>query len=226
VRLPTVNDVLRAGTEQVEALAALPRSIVVFNRALANFAETVAVLDQLVRRLDRLTGPLEGPLTALAPRLEALVPLLDEDVIHSLPTVLDSVERNAVPALELMGTTREQLASVAASIERLLAGMEEGFARLQDLPGAFLVSRLRGSGRTTRAASGTAPTREAGPLREAGPGGGTAPVSEPTPPSGPAPRSDPGLPVGPPASGGAATPAAPPPSRTSGTTEEHRSWRA
>ena len=66
-------------------------------------------------------GATRGSVTALAPRLDALVPLLDEEVTHSLPALLDSVERNALPALELMGHTRTQLASVAASSERVAA---------------------------------------------------------------------------------------------------------
>ena len=79
------------------------------------------MLDQLVRRLDRVTEPLEAPLTALAPRLDALVPLLDEEVTHSLPALLDSVERNALPALESWATPGPSWRRVAASSERVAA---------------------------------------------------------------------------------------------------------
>lgn len=144
MRIPTVGDVVRLGTEQVEALAALPGSITLLNRSLTSFAQTVARLDKLVQRLDRLTEPLEEPLAALAPRLEALVPLLDEELMKTLPAVLDSVNRNAVPALEVIGQTQAQVASIAASVERLMQVMDDGFARLQDLPGVGLVTRLRG----------------------------------------------------------------------------------
>jgi hypothetical protein len=221
----------------MEALVALPRSVVVLNRSLTNLAETVAVLDLLVRRLDRLTEPLEEPLTALAPRLEALVPLLDEQVIQSLPAVLNSIERNAVPALELMGHTREQLASIAASVERLLSVMEEGFARFQELPGAFLVSRLRGSG---RAATTTSPMEEAAPApaasvrkradRASGPRTPTTAPPAPaapgpvTVPGDPTPAFAPGTPTEPP--GPASRPRTSRPSRASPPTEEHRSWQA
>jgi ABC-type transporter Mla subunit MlaD len=143
VKIPTVGDVLRFGTEQIEALAALPDSIALLNRSLASFAATVTRLDTLVQRLDRLTEPLEEPLTALAPRLNALVPLLDEEVLASLPSVLDAVNRNAVPALEVIGQTQAQVASIAASVERLMHVMDDTFARLQELPGMNLVNRLR-----------------------------------------------------------------------------------
>jgi len=144
VRIPTVGDLVRFGSEQVEALAALPDSIVLLNRSLTSFAQTVSRLDKLVQRLDRLTEPLEGPLTQLAPRLEALVPLLDEELMSSLPGVLDSVRRNAVPALEVIGQTQAQVASIASSVERLMQMMDEAFSRLQELPGVGLVNRLRG----------------------------------------------------------------------------------
>lgn len=144
MRIPTPGDLIRFGTEQVEVLAALPDSIALLNRSLTNFAQTVSRLDKLVKRLDRLTEPLEEPLTQLAPRLQALVPLLDEELMGGLPVVLDSVKRNAVPALELIGQTQAQVASIATSVERLMQMMDEAFARISDLPGAALVSRLRG----------------------------------------------------------------------------------
>ena len=131
------------GTEQVEALAALPDSLALLNRSLTSFAATVGRLDTLVQRLDRLTEPLEEPLAALAPRLDALVPLLDEEVLANLPAVLDAVNRNAVPALEVIGQTQAQVASIAASVDRLMQIMDDGFARLQELPGAGLVARFR-----------------------------------------------------------------------------------
>lgn len=144
MKIPTLGDMVRLGAEQAEALAALPGSLTLLNRSLTNFAQTVARLDKLVQRMDRLTEPLEEPLTALAPRLQALVPLLDEELISTLPAVLDSINRNAVPALELIGQTQAQVASIAVSMERLMHVMDDGFARLAELPGMGLVTRLRG----------------------------------------------------------------------------------
>jgi hypothetical protein len=144
VRIPTVGDVVSFGTGTVEAIAGLPDSIALLNRSLASFAQTVSRLDKLAKRLDRLTEPLEEPLTLLAPRLQALVPLLDDEIMRELPVVLDSVRRNAVPALEVIGQTQAQVASIAESVERLMQLMDDAFVRLQELPGAGLVSRLRG----------------------------------------------------------------------------------
>jgi hypothetical protein len=154
VRVPTVGEAIRVATEQLEALATLPQSIVLLNRSLTSLAQTVGRLDKLVRRLDRVTEPLEAPLAALAPRLDALVPLLDPDLIGSLPAVIDAIRRNAIPALEVIGQTQAQVASIAASVERLMTIMDDGFSRLQDLPGAALVNRLRGGGAGTKDSRG------------------------------------------------------------------------
>jgi ABC-type transporter Mla subunit MlaD len=147
VRIPTVTGLIRLATEPVSALVALPGSVAQLNRSLASFAQTIARLDSLVQRLDRLTEPLEAPLTALAPRLDALVPLLDEELLADLPGVLESVNRHGVPALEAIGQTQAQVAAIAASLDRLMHVVDDAAARLQELPGAGLVSRLRrGSG--------------------------------------------------------------------------------
>jgi ABC-type transporter Mla subunit MlaD len=172
MRVPTVADVVRFGVGQVEELAKLPDSITLLNRSLANFAATVSRLDTLVQRLDRLTEPLEEPLTALAPRLNALVPLLDEDVLAQLPLVLDSVRRNAVPALEVIGQTQAQVASIASSVERLMQVMDDTLTRLQELPGMGLVNRLRsGTGSDRAVAPPPAPSPAARPEERRGWGG-------------------------------------------------------
>ena len=153
----TPAEAIRRGQEQAEALAALPETIVILNRSLRSFAATVARLDRLVQRIDRLTEPLEEPLTALAPRLQALVPLLDEELLASLPELLATVQRTGMPALELLGQTQDQVASIAASVDRLMGVMDGAVGRVQDLPGAMLVTRRLRSG-TPRGA--TEPKKE------------------------------------------------------------------
>ena len=149
LKVPTVNDLVKLTTDQIEALSQLPSSIVLLNQTLTGFAQTVGRLDKLVKRMDRLTEPLEEPLAALAPRLEALIPLLDEELMSSLPEVLDSVRRNAIPALEVFGQTQAQVASIAQSVDRLMHLMDDTLLRLQDLPGVGLVNRLRGGATTS-----------------------------------------------------------------------------
>lgn len=134
----------RTGRVQVEALAALPETVVILNRSLRNFATTVARLDRLVQRVDRLTEPLEQPLTALAPRLQALLPLLDEELLASLPDMLMVLQKSGLPALEMIGQTQTQVAAIAASVDRLMTVLDETVSRIGDLPGVTLVSRLRG----------------------------------------------------------------------------------
>jgi hypothetical protein len=136
VKLPTPADVLRHSVEQIEALAQLPETILIFNRSLNTFAQTVARLDNLVRRLDQLTRPLEGPLNAIAPLVEQV----------NFDDLVGTFQRNVVPAMEMMGDTQAQIRTIASSIERLIAVMEESFGRVMDLPGVSLMSRLMPGG--------------------------------------------------------------------------------
>jgi ABC-type transporter Mla subunit MlaD len=146
-RLMTPADVLRTVADTADAAASLPESINLLNRSLRSFAATISHLDALVQRMDRLTAGMEEPLTELAPRLRALVPLLDEELLAALPPLLHAVERTGLPALELVGQTQDQVASIASSVERLMGVMDETLGRLQGLPGANLVSRIRGGPR-------------------------------------------------------------------------------
>jgi hypothetical protein len=195
MRIPSVRVVVRFGIEQVEALVVLPGTIVQLNRSLTNVAQTVHRLDELVRRLDRLTQPLEAPMAALAPRLDALAPLLDEELIESLAAAVESFSRTAAPALERLGQSQAQMASMATALERLTAFMEAGYARLQNQPAATLAGLLLGSG--------------GGPKEAVGAGG-------PAPGAGGPETGVAGTQAG-------AVPG--PPARGSSTTEEHRSWR-
>jgi hypothetical protein len=191
LKVPTVNDLVKLTTDQIEALTQLPSSIVLLNQTLTSFAQTVGRLDKLVKRLDRLTEPLEEPLAALAPRLEALIPLLDEELMSSLPEVLDSVRRNAVPALEVFGQTQAQVASIAQSVDRLMHLMDDTLSRLQELPGVGLVNRLRG-GSSTPERQATSPGRSR-PAPKAKKKAPDEPATAAAPDTGP--RHAPGLPT-------------------------------
>jgi hypothetical protein len=168
VKVPTVNELMKVGESQLEALLALPETIVALNRALISFTQTVSRLDDLVKRMDRLTEPLEAPLLALAPRMQALVPVLDDDFISAVPALLDSFQRNAMPALEALGQTQAQVASIASSMDGLFRLVNDTFGRLGDLPGAGLVNLFRlpdRSPKTNQKAAGK-PAKDAGGLHD------------------------------------------------------------
>jgi ABC-type transporter Mla subunit MlaD len=138
--------------DQAKLVAALPSTIRLANESLVAFASTVQRLDKLVRRLDALTLPLEHPLTELAPRLERLIPILDMPQLHDVPEMLDAVRQQGLPALAAVADTQRQVALIAASIERLMEGIDDTLRRVGDLPGAALLGR-----RLTRPAKKGAP---------------------------------------------------------------------
>lgn len=147
-------ELARAMQEQAVALVALPQAAATLNRTLITFAQTVSRLDTLVQRLDRLTEPLEAPLAALAPRLEALVPLLDDDVIGSVPELFETLKHDAVPALQRIDATQQQVQLIAESVERIMGGLDETLTRLAGLPGISMIQR-----RASKVASRSAANR-------------------------------------------------------------------
>lgn len=151
------TDVAKAVQEQAVALVALPQAAATLNRTLVAFAQTVSRLDTLVQRLDRLTEPLEAPLTALAPRLELLVPLLDDEVLGSVPELFETLKNDAVPALQRIDATQQQVQLIAESVERIMGGLDETLSRLGALPGVGMIQR-RASKAASRSKSTTKST--------------------------------------------------------------------
>jgi chromosome condensin MukBEF ATPase and DNA-binding subunit MukB len=151
MRRPSISptDVARTLQEQAAAIAALPHAAATLNRTLVTFAQTVSRLDTLVQRLDRLTEPLEEPLTALAPRLQMLVPLLEENVLGAVPELFETLRKDAVPALQRIDQTQQQVQLIAASVERIMTGLDETLVRLAGLPGMGLIQRRRSAGATS-----------------------------------------------------------------------------
>jgi hypothetical protein len=142
------TELARLVQEQAAAVAALPQAATTLNRTLTAFAQTVGRLDTLVKRLDRLTEPLEEPLRELAPRLQLLVPLLDDDVLGVIPELVDSLRKDAVPALQRIDQTQQQVQVIAESVERIMGGLDETLTRLSGLPGISLIQRRRNAGDT------------------------------------------------------------------------------
>ena len=141
----SATDLARMVQEQAAAIAALPQAAATLNRTLVAFAQTVKRLDTLVQRLDRLTEPLEDPLRDLAPRLQMLVPLLDEGVLGAVPELFETLRNDAVPALRRIDQTQQQVQVIAESMERLMTGLDDTLSRLAGLPGMGLIGRRRTS---------------------------------------------------------------------------------
>jgi hypothetical protein len=153
VKAPFISpaDLSKLVSEQAAAIASLPQAAATLNRTLVAFAQTVGRLDTLVQRLDRLTEPLEAPLTALAPRLEMLVPILDESVLGIVPELFETLRTDALPALHRIDETQRQVQLIAESVERLMGGLDETLSRLAGLPGMGLIQRRATSARPTKA---------------------------------------------------------------------------
>jgi hypothetical protein len=152
VKTPFVSptDVAKMVQEQAVAIASLPQAAATLNKTLIAFAQTVSRLDQLVQRIDRLTEPLEAPLMALAPRLEMLVPLLDEDVLGMVPELFQTLRNDAVPALHRIDQTQQQVALIAESVERIMGGLDETLQKLSTLPGISMIQRRASSSRAAK----------------------------------------------------------------------------
>jgi hypothetical protein len=165
-------DVAKAVQEQAAALIALPQAAATLNRTLLAFAQTVGRLDTLVQRLDRLTEPLEAPLAALAPRLEMLVPLLDENVLGSVPELFETLKNDAVPALQRIDSTQQQVQLIAESVERIMGGLDETLNRLGALPGVGMIQR-----RASKAASRSSTASRGAKAKSSNEGSSTHPAS-------------------------------------------------
>ncbi len=104
----------------------LPATLKAFNDTLQRFNDTVGRLDRMVERVEVIGGQLLGPLEDLAPRLER---------VRDLPELIDTLRKEAIPALRAATDTRSQVAVLQATLDRMLE-------LIADLPGGGLVRRL------------------------------------------------------------------------------------
>jgi ABC-type transporter Mla subunit MlaD len=110
----------------------LPATLKSFNDGLERFNQTVTQLDRSVARIEQATRALTGPLDRVASAAGAF----DPKTLRELPDTLDTLRREAVPALRAATDTQRQVASLAATIDRVVALIGE-------LPGMGVVRRLR-----------------------------------------------------------------------------------
>ncbi|MDP9117695.1 MAG: hypothetical protein M3O28_10665 [Actinomycetota bacterium] len=152
--IPVVGDLMKQADTQAQWLqeileqnarlvSQLPATIKSFNDSLERFNQTVGQLDRVVSSIEGATAQFIGPLEQLAPKVERLVSTMDVPSLRDIPDAIDSLRREALPALRAATDTQRQVALLAATLERVLA-------LLNDLPGAGLLRR--------RLAAATAPT--------------------------------------------------------------------
>lgn len=144
--IPVVGDLVKSADQQARwmqeileqnarLVAQFPATMKSFNDALERFNQTIGRLDKAVGRIETASKNLTGP-------LEKVAGALDPKALRDLPEVLDSMRKEAVPALKAATDTQRQVALLQATIERIVAVMSE-------LPGAGVLRRLaEGSGRS------------------------------------------------------------------------------
>ena len=132
--IPVVGDLVKQADSQAQWLqemveqnarlvGQLPATIKSFNDSLEQFNKTVGRLDKVVNRIDAATSQLVAPLEQITPQL------------GTVPELVESLLREAGPALRAATDTQKQVALLTATLDRVLA-------LLNELPGAGLVRRF------------------------------------------------------------------------------------
>jgi ABC-type transporter Mla subunit MlaD len=148
--IPVVGDLVKQAEGQAQWLqdlveqnarlvGQLPATMKAFNDSLERFNQTVGRLDKAVSRIEGATSQLIAPLEQMTPQLDRL---------RDIPELLDTLRREAVPALRAATDTQKQIALLSTTVERILA-------MLNELPGASIVRRITGTGTASRAETGT-----------------------------------------------------------------------
>jgi ABC-type transporter Mla subunit MlaD len=142
--LPFVGDLAKGADAQAQWLTQLleqnarligqlPATLKSFNDALERFNQTVTQLDRSVTRIENATRKLTGPLDKVATAL-------DPKALRELPETLDTLRREAVPALRAATDTQRQVASLQVTVDRVIAVISE-------LPGMGILRRFTAAGR-------------------------------------------------------------------------------
>lgn len=153
--IPVVGDLVKQADSQAQWLqelveqnarlvGQLPTTMKTFNDSLERFNQTVMRLDKVVTTIEGATTQLIAPLEQVTPALDRIAATLDLPTLREMPQVLDSLRREALPALRAATDTQKQVALLNATLERVIA-------ILGDLPGAGIVRRLGGIDRKPEA---------------------------------------------------------------------------
>jgi ABC-type transporter Mla subunit MlaD len=106
----------------------LPATLKSFNDSLERFNQTVGRLDRAVSRIETSTARLAAP-------MERLSSALDPKALRELPDLVDSLRKEALPALRAAADTQQQVAVVQSTLDRIVA-------IVADFPGAGILKRM------------------------------------------------------------------------------------
>jgi ABC-type transporter Mla subunit MlaD len=137
--IPLVGDLVKSADHQARwmqevleqnarLVAQFPATMKSFNDALERFNQTVGRLDRAVTRIEAASNHLTGP-------VERLAGALDPKTLREIPEVLDTLRKEAVPALRAATDTQRQVALLQSTVERVVT-------LLGELPGAGVLRRL------------------------------------------------------------------------------------
>ncbi len=148
--IPLVGDLVKGADAQaqwmqelleqnVRLVSQLPTTLKTFNDSIERFNQTVGRLDRAVSRIESATNQVLAP--------------LDQLNLRELPDLVDTLRREALPALRAATDTQRQVALLSATVDRVVG-------LLAEVPGAGLLRRFTTTGASARA--GAVGTGEAG----------------------------------------------------------------
>ena len=138
--VPGLSELVGVLQAQTDALRALPDTLKALNtsvRTLAKLAAeaqaTVQRADRLIQRVDSILDDLEAPLRSLGP-------------------VATSLQQEVMPIIKNLTDTQRQVASIAASTDRINGIINDVGTRIGDLPMPSIVRRRRAATSSSTAA--------------------------------------------------------------------------
>jgi ABC-type transporter Mla subunit MlaD len=140
--IPVVGDLVKSADHQARwmqevleqnarLVSQFPATMKSFNDSLERFNQTIGRLDRTVTRIESASRNLTGP-------LEKLAGALDPKTLREIPEVLDTLRKEAIPALRAATDTQKQVALLQTTIDRVIGVLSE-------LPGAGMLRRLTSS---------------------------------------------------------------------------------
>jgi methyl-accepting chemotaxis protein len=152
--------IAQAVDDQARLMASLPRTLQAANDAIAALSQTIVTLDKNIQRANRIAEPLLDPLEQIAPTIIQLAGLLEKIDVRQVPDLVEQL-REAIPALRGAAQTQQQVASVVASMDKLIGVLEDVVARLGEFPGSRVITRALNLAGSSAREAGARSAREA-----------------------------------------------------------------